>query len=313
VRRTLTAAGCQEAVTLSLIDPAYLAHLGLSSGDERTVTLQNPLAADRSVLRPTLLFGLLETARTNVRRQAPDVRCFEVGRVFVGQGDGKLAHEETRVGVLMTGLRGPRSWFSGAARADALDVKGVVDSVVEALERGEVGVDAVEAPYFEDGRGATVLVGGAEVGVLGELHPRVQAAFDLAAPVFFAELSLDRIEALPGRRIVHRPLPRFPGIARDLAVVVPAAVPAAAVDRVLRGVSNPCLKRVALFDVYAGEQVGAGRKSLAYSLWYQAEDRTLTDAEVNTMHAEVIERLRSTLDAEVRGADSDTPARDQNK
>jgi phenylalanyl-tRNA synthetase beta chain len=303
VRHTLAAAGCQEAVTLSLIDPAYLPHLGSSADNGHAVKLQNPLAADRSVLRPTLLFGLLETARTNARRQAPDVRCFEVGRVFLGQGPGQLVREETRVGIVMTGMRGRRSWFGGAARVDAFDLKGAVESVVEALERGEVSVDAVQAPYLEQGRGAAVLVGGVDVGVLGELHPRLQAAFDLAAPVFFAELSLDRIEAAPGRGIAHRSLPRFPGIARDLAAVVAAEVPAAEVERVLRSVPNPCLQRVALFDVYAGEQVGAGRKSLAYSLWYQAEDRTLTDAEVNAMHADAIERLRSILGAEVRGVD----------
>ena len=302
-RNTLTAAGCQEAVTLSLIDPAYLAHLSFTPNDERIVALQNPLAADRSVLRPTLLFGLLETVQTNVRRQAPDVRCFEVGRVFLGQGPGKLAHEETRVGLVFTGIRGRRSWFGGKARVDVFDLKGAVENVVEALMRGEVGVDAADAPYFEDGRGATLLVGGAAVGVIGELHPRLQAAFDLPAPLFFAELSLDRLEALPARPILHRPLPRFPGVARDLAVVVPAAVPVAEVSRVMRTVPNPCLRRVVLFDVYTGNQVGAGRKSLAYSLWYQAEDRTLTDVEVNAMHTEVVERLRASLGAEVRGVD----------
>jgi phenylalanyl-tRNA synthetase beta chain len=229
------------------------------------------------------------------------VRCFEVGRVFLGQGPGKLAHEETRVGLAFTGMRGRRSWFGGTARVDVFDLKGAVENVVEALMRGEVGVDAADVPYFEDGRGATLLVDGADVGVIGELHPRLQAAFDLPAPLFFAELSLDRLEALPARPILHRPLPRFPGVARDLAVVVPAAVPVAEVSRVMRTVPNPCLRRVALFDVYTGDQVGAGRKSLAYSLWYQAEDRTLTDAEVNAMHTEVVERLRASLGAEVRG------------
>jgi phenylalanyl-tRNA synthetase beta chain len=303
VRRTLTAAGFQEAVTLSLVNPAHLAHVGLAPDDRRVVTLQNPLAADRSVLRPTLLFGLLEALQTNVRRQTPDVRLFEVGRVFEAQGPGKLPLEETRVGLALTGLRAPRAWFAGKARADVFDAKGAVESVVEALGRGEVTVEPTEAAYLEDGRGATIAVQGIAVGVVGELHPTLQRAFDLPAPVYVAELSLDRLEAIPARPLVHRPLPRFPAVQRDLAVVVPATVAAVEVSRTIQAIPNPCLKRVVLFDVYTGGQVGAGRKSLAYSLLYQAEDRTLTDAEVNAMHGEVVARLRESLGAEVRGVD----------
>jgi len=302
VRRALAAAGYQEAVTLSLIDPAHLAHLGLEPGDPRVVAVRNPLAADRSVLRPTLLFGLLEAVQTNVRRQTADVRLFEIGRVFEGKGAGQPPREETRVGVVLTGLRTARAWFAPKARADVFDAKGAVETVVEALGRGEVEVEALAAPYLEEGRGATVIVRGAPVGVFGEIHPALQRAFDLPAPVFFAELSLDRLEAVPGRPLVHRPLPRFPAVLRDLAVVVPADLPAAEVSRVIQGIPNPCLRRVLLFDVYRGEQVGPDRKSLAYSLLYQADDRTLTDAEVNAMHAEVVARLRAVLGAEVRGA-----------
>jgi phenylalanyl-tRNA synthetase beta chain len=304
VRRTLAAAGYREMVTLSLIDPAYLAHLRWAPDDSRMVVLRNPLTVDRSVLRPTLLFGLLETLQTNVRRQVPDARLFEVGRVFRSAGLGKLAHEETRLGLLVTGFRGPRSWHSGKPRTDVFDVKGAVENVVEALGRSEVAVEAVDAPYLEEGRGATLLVEGTAVGVIGELHPRVQEAFGLPAAAFFAEVSLDGLDAAPAREIRHRPLPRFPGVERDLAVVLPVTVPAAEVARVMRAGANPCLRRVLLFDVYTGEQVGPGRKSLAYSLWYQAEDRTLTDAEVSAMHREVVERLRSSLGAEVRGLEA---------
>ena len=309
VRRALTAAGYQEAITLALVNSAYLPHAGLRIDDPRAVVLRNPLATDRSVLRPTLLFGLLEALATNVRRQTPDVRLFEIGRVFEARGPGDLPHEETQMGLVLTGLRGPRSWFAGKAPADVFDVKGAVESVVEALGRTDVTVDATEVPYLEEGRGAAVLVQGSPVGVLGELHPRVQRAFDLSAPVFVAELSLDRLEAIPARSVVHRPLARFPGVQRDLAVIVPVGLPAAEVVRAIQAVASPHLKRVVLFDVYAGEQVGAGRKSLAYSLLYQAEDRTLTDTEVNAMHAEIVARLQKSLGAEVRGADGEGEAR----
>jgi phenylalanyl-tRNA synthetase beta chain len=307
VRRALVGAGCYEAVSLSLTDPAHLRHLGLAEDDPRVVRLQNPLAADRSVMRPTLLFGLLEALATNVRRQAPDVRLFEIGRVFEGQGPGVLPREDTRVGLVLTGLRAPRAWYTARAKADVFDVKGLVESVVEAIGRGDVEVAATAAPYLEDGRAATVVVQGIPVGIMGELHPDVQKAFDLPAPVFVAELSLDALEALPGRVVRYRPLARHPGVQRDLAVVVGADVPAAGVTRAIEAIRPPWLRRVALFDVYQGAQVGPGRRSLAYALLYQADDRTLTDAEVNRVHAEVVERLRADLGVEVRGADG--PAR----
>jgi len=141
------------------------------------------------------------------------------------------------------------------------------------------------------------------VGTLGELHPAIQRAFDLPAPVVVAELSLDGIEAMPARPVQHRSLPRHPAVSRDLAVVVPVDVSAAAIDRAIHDLRVPWLRRAELFDVYEGAQVGPGRRSLAYGLVYQAEDRTLTDAEVNRVHAELVERLRTELGAEVRGAD----------
>ena len=124
VRRVLTGAGFQEAVSLSLIDPAHLRHLERSPDDPRVVRLQNPLATDRSVLRPTLLFGLLEALATNVRRQTPDVRLFEIGRVFEGRGAGSLPREETRVGLVLTGLRAPRAWHAPRARGGRLRREG---------------------------------------------------------------------------------------------------------------------------------------------------------------------------------------------
>src|SRR5262245_36893097 len=303
VRRALTSAGCQETVSLSLTDPAYLRHIGLEPDDPRVVRLQNPLAADRSVMRPTLLFGLLEALATNVHRQAPDVHLFEIGRVFEGQGAGVLPREDTRVGIVLTGLRAPRTWYASRARVDLFDAKGAVEGIVEALGRGDVTVEPASPAYLEDGRAATIVVQGTPVGVAGELHPDVQKAFDLPTPVFVAEVSLGGIESLPHRVAQYRPLARYPGVQRDLAVVVSVDVAAAEVERAIEAIRPPWLKRVTLFDVYEGAQVGQGRKSLAYGLLYQADDRTLTDVEVNRAHAELVERLRAELGAEVRGAD----------
>ena len=260
VRRVLTGAGCYEAVSLSLTDPAHLRHLGLAPDDPRVVRLQNPLATDRSVMRPTLLFGLLEALATNVRRQAPDVRLFEIGRVFEGPGAGVLPREDTRVGIVLTGLRAPRAWHTPRARVDVFDAKGAVESLVEALGRGEVSVGSATAPYLEDGRAATVVVQGAPVGDRGR------------APSGRPE-GLRPVDAGLRRRAVAG---RDRGAARPRDPV-PAAGPSPGssagpggrgarwtwrrleVGRAIEAIRPPWLKRVALFDVYEGAQVGPGR------------------------------------------------------
>jgi phenylalanyl-tRNA synthetase beta chain len=214
-----------------------------------------------------------------------------------------LPREETQVGIVLTGLRAPRAWYATRARVDVFDAKGAIEGVIEALGRGEVGTEPATVPYLEDGRAVWVLVQGTRVGTVGELHPDVQKAFDLPGPVYVAELSLDAIEGLPSRVIQYRPLARYPGVQRDLAIVVSADMPSGEASRAIEAVRPPWLRRVELFDVYEGAQVGPGRKSLAYGLLYQADDRTLTDAEVSAVHAEVVERLKAELGAEVRGAD----------
>jgi phenylalanyl-tRNA synthetase beta chain len=157
-------------------------------------------------------------------------------------------------------------------------------------------------PYLEDGRSARLVVDGREVGWFGELALAVREAFDLPAPVFVAEVSLTALGALPPPVPRYQPLPRFPSVQRDLAIVVPAAVSAADVEARLRQMREPLLSRIALFDVYAGEQIGAGRRSLAWSLTFQAADRTLTDAEVNDVHARIVAEIGRHFAAEIRGA-----------
>lgn len=301
VRQALVGRGLREAITYSLVNPAHLPPFGFEPEDPRVVALRNPLSADRSVLRPSLLPGLLEAVALNSRRQLADVQLFELGRVFEAQGPGELAREETRLGVVMTGLRSPRSWHAPKARVDLFDLKGVVETTVEALGLGEVEVEPAGLPHLEAGRGVFAVVAGVRVGAFGELASRLGELFDLHAPVFVAELSLDRLAVLPARPVRHRPLPRHPGVTRDVAVVLPAEVPVAEVTRVIRETESPWLRTVQLFDVYMGGQIGPGLRSLAYSILYQAEDRTLTDAEVNAAHGEVVDRLRRLLGAEVRG------------
>ncbi len=302
VRRALVGAGLAEAITMSFVDPGRLGLLGWDPASAALLALRNPLSRERSVLRPTLVAGLLELVAGNRRRQSADVRCFEIGRVFAPGGPEGLAQEDLRVGLALTGMRAPRSWYQEREEADLYDAKGLAEHVLLAL-----GVEAYEAcprdlPFLEAGRGAEFVVAGEPVGWFGEVSLPVREALDLDAPVHLAELSLDRLRGVPARAIRYRPLPRFPAVQRDVALVVAAEVPAADVTRAIRAVEEPLLRQVVLFDVYTGDQVPAGKKSLAYMLVYQADERTLTDREVDELHARIVARLRRELGATLRGS-----------
>ncbi len=155
--------------------------------------------------------------------------------------------------------------------------------------------------FLEPGRGGRLTVFGRDVGSFGELALPVREAFDLAAPVFVAELSLSTLLTLPPWIPRHQTLPRYPAVQRDLALIVPDVVTAGEVEAAIRAMRLPLLTRVVLFDVYAGDQIGPGRRSLAWSLTFQAPDRTLRDGEVNELHGRIVGELVKLFNAEVRG------------
>jgi phenylalanyl-tRNA synthetase beta chain len=189
---------------------------------------------------------------------------------------------------------------------DVYDAKGAAELVLGAAAgAGEVAVTPY-APgkgprYLEEGRAAALTAGGSEIGWFGEVALNVREAFDLPAPLFLAEVSLTALLALPRREIRYEPLQRFPAVQRDLAVVVPAEVTAGQVEAALRAMKLSLLSRITLFDVYEGGQVGAGKRSLAWNLTFQAADRTLTDKEVNDLHARIVAEVGRGFAAEIRG------------
>jgi phenylalanyl-tRNA synthetase beta chain len=308
VSAQLAAASLSECISYAFVDPDRLHRMGWTK-DSELIALQNPLSRERSVLRPSLLPGLLEALSTNANHQISDARIFEVGHVFSPRREGDVdrpAHEELWVSLALTGLRQPRAWHASRERVDVFDAKGMAELVLMAA--GVRGWDAAPWPdgghpqHLEPGRGGRFLMGNQDLGVFGELALPVREAFDLDAPVFVAELSLSTLLTLPPWVPVYQPLPRYPAVQRDLALVVPDAVTAGEIEMAIRGMRLPLLTRLVLFDVYAGDQIGPGRRSLAWSLTYQAPDRTLRDSEVNDLHGRIVQELATRFDADVRGA-----------
>ena len=303
----LAAAGLYECISYAFVDPDRLDRMGWTE-TSGLIALQNPLSRERSVLRPSLLPGLLEALATNANRQITDARIFEVGHVFAPRREADVdrpAHEELWVGLALTGLRQPRAWHASRERVDVFDAKGMAELVLTAA--GVRGWDTAPWPegehphYLEPGRGGRLLTGNQDVGLFGELALPVREAFDLDAPVFVAELSLSTLLTLPPWVPLYQALPRYPAVQRDLALVVPDVVTAGEVETAIRGMRLPLLTRLVLFDVYAGDQIGPGRRSLAWSLTFQAPDRTLRDSEVNDLHGRIVKELAQRFNADIRG------------
>ena len=273
VRQLVASRDYQEIVSYAFVDERWEADF---AGNADPVRLINPIASQMSVMRSTLIGGLVDTLCGNLNRKQPRVRVFEIARVF-NKADEGFAQPE-KVAALAWGARVPEQWAERAERVDFYDVKADVEALL--FPRAAEFRRAAH-PALHPGRAAEVLVDGAVVGVLGELHPRWVQAYDLpSAPVLF---ELD-FAALQSRTPVKaRAVSRFQGVRRDLAFVVAEAVDAAGLLSTLRKVAGPLVTEVALFDVYRGKGVEEGKKSLALRVQLQAMDRTLNDEDVEAV------------------------------
>ena len=311
----LVGAGLSEAVGWSFTRPAVLTRLGLP---DAVVPLENPMSEDQSVMRTTLLGSLLDALRRNRSRGFEDVRLFECGAVYLPRAaagdladaptgnpwypatDPELPVERMRLAALMTGHVRPASWGDRAPQAvDLFAAKGVLEALATAL-RVDLRVEpGAGEPYLHPRRAATVVIGETSAGWLGELHPSVAAAWDLAGVAGF-ELDLGVLAGAALGVARYEDLTSFPAVRQDIAVVVADDVPAAQVLATLREAGGALLRDAEVFDVYRGAQVGEGRASLAVRLEFRAPDRTLTDDEVAGRRAKIVAALRDRVGGELR-------------
>ncbi len=292
-RRILTGLSLNEAQGQTLISEksANLVTTDLAA-------LQNPLSSDMDALRPSLLPGLLDSLRHNLARKNNDVALFEVGRVF-GKGG---AREERRVAIALTGRRSPLFWAGDdrEARFDIHDLKGLLEEFFEQFGlRGMSYVRRTEstALYLES---ATIHLGKQTLGELGLLLPALAKRLDLRDAVLLAELNLDLLLARRNPAKTLKPLPAFPTIRRDVAMLVPEATTHDAVLDTVRQTKPQNLESVELFDIFRGKNVPEGQKSMAYAFTFRSAERTLTDAEVNTAHEKLVEQFKHKLQAVIR-------------
>jgi phenylalanyl-tRNA synthetase beta chain len=313
VRDLLSLAGLREVINYRLTTPEAEARLdapGLPSGLPQTsyVTLANPISADKASLRHTLLNGILENVVANARHTDRQ-KLFEIGSVFLPAPGVPLPDEPRHLGIALTGPRDVLGWQDAPESRknqpamDFFDLKGVLQSLADGLRLPRTSLDFKPEVHgsYHPGRCAALLLNGKRIGFAGEVHPLVLRAYGLEGVVVAAELDLDVLLAdLPEVDQVE-PLTNQPAVYQDIALVVSDATPASAVENAIREAGGALLRRVELFDVYRGDPIPPGKKSLAYSLTYQADDRTLTDAEVAKVHASIARAVERRLEAKVRG------------
>jgi phenylalanyl-tRNA synthetase beta chain len=305
LRDLLVSAGLQEVITYGLTMPEREQPLGLVRSEY--VRLVNPISSERVVMRQTVLAGVLEVAAANLRH-TDDVRLFEVGPVFLTRPGEKLPDEPRRLALVLTGNRQTAFWEDGTEgpasnkALDFFDLKGVIEVLTTDLHLPDVRYRPATAVYLHPGRAAELVLSGRSAGTFGELHPTAAETFGLGGRVVLAaELDLEALKGAVPSRYTYTPVPRFPPALRDIAVVVDDAVPAERLVAEIRSGGGELLRQVRLFDLYRGGSIPAGKKSMAYALTYQAEDRTLTDKEVDRAHKKIEDHLVRVLNAQIRG------------
>ncbi len=295
-------AGLNETVTYAFADVRDAERLDWRFADgEMPVELVNPISEEQGMLRWTLAPGLVRSASNNQRRGVTDIHLYEMGVVFLARDGCKQPEETLAVGGLLAGSWNRPDWNDPAEPLGFFDGKGVIESIMEELHVPSWQVRAADQAWLQPGRSAEVMLGERIAGWLGEVHPRVLAAYEVEGPVTLFELAVPVFVQAAQAVVEYVEVPRFPAVNLDLALLMDEDVTTEQVMTVMRRAGKKMLESVRLFDVYTGEGIPAGKKSLAFSLAYRLPDRTLTDDEVHGVHERLVAKVCSTLGAEVRG------------
>jgi len=306
VQDLLANLGLQEIISYRLTSPEAEARLlpaGAKTEPLDYITLRNPIAVEKRVLRRTLLTGVLEALERNIRLK-DRLQFFEIGPVFLPREGRQLPDEPARLAIAVSGRRYPAAWDQQTGQnIDFFDLKGILAALLKALHITDWSIVSAQHPTFHPGKCGRLIAAGKEIGLLGELHPAVKDNFHfLEAPILAADVDLQALYDSSPSDFNASAIPAYPPVIEDLALIVPEEVPSARIEALMRKTGGFLLKEVVVFDIFRGEQIGKGRKSMAYRLTYQAPNRTLTDQDVGKLRDRIIKKLEKDLSAQVRKA-----------
>ena len=305
VGQILRACGLNETLSYAFAAPGDLERCGMTDeGRGVPVKIMRPLVAEQSEMRRTLLPGLLTSVAYNEAHGSENVHLYEIGTLFHGRENASLPKERQSVAGVLSGAWGDITWNQKYLPLRFFDGKGIVEELLAQLRVEKVRFRPAEGEgygFMQPGRGAEVLAGGTVLGWVGEIHPEVREAFDIAAPVVAFELSLDALLRVARDQGAYAGFSTYPSVDVDLAIVVDESVTYETLVQRLTSAGGKLLRDVRLFDVYRDEErVGAGKKSMAFALTYRADDHTLTSDEVERVHGKLVTKVCKAVDGEVR-------------
>ncbi|AST06516.1 phenylalanine--tRNA ligase subunit beta [Anoxybacillus flavithermus] len=299
VRRYLEDVGLFQAITYSLTNEAKATMFALETAEP--IRLALPMSEERSVLRQSLVPHLLEVASYNRARQVENVAVYETGAVYLSKGDNELPNEKERLAGVLTGVWHAHMWQGEKKAVDFYVAKGILDGLFALLGvENRIEYKQAKREHLHPGRTADILLDNKTIGFVGQLHPVVQKEYDLKETYVF-ELALTDLLNAEVEDIRYSPIPRFPSITRDIALVVDEHVVAGELQKAIIEAGGELLKDVSIFDVYKGDRLPEGKKSIAFSLRYYDPERTLTDEEVTNVHEQVIKAVEQQFGATLRG------------
>ncbi|MBR1739154.1 MAG: phenylalanine--tRNA ligase subunit beta [Ruminococcus sp.] len=299
VRNALTAMGLNQIETFSFISPKYFDKIGLPADSKlrETVTIMNPLGEDTSVMRTTILPSVLEVAARNYSYRNPDCYIFELGNEYIPVEGEVLPEEPVRLAI---------AFYDTKPGADFYTAKGMIEGLLRTVgiddaqfERAEAGCGFDEVCAFHPGRTAVIKIDGEAVGIFGELHPRVMESYGIGERTYAAKINIPELMQLSNERRTYKPLPKFPATTRDISVVCADELPAAELEKAIKKAVGGILESVTLFDVYKGEQIEAGKKSVSYSISMRSHEGTLTDEQADKAMEKAVKELGA-IGAELR-------------
>jgi phenylalanyl-tRNA synthetase beta chain len=294
--------GFSQAINFSFVSgrewEKHAPLLGFDSLD--AMRISNPISEDTTLMRPHLLMGLLYNVETGIRRFVDDIRMFEVGKAF-GKSFVEGHFEEPRLGFVMYGRRLPGNWSEGGGPVDFYDAKGVAESILRLLGSDPFHfVPAASRPFLDPGKSTEIVKDGNVIGWVGGVRRELLSALEIPGQTFYGEIRIRAAQSFPPT-VQYRAIPKFPPVFRDVACIFPESVPVGDVLSMVRELS-PEIREAQVFDVFTGEKIGAGRKSVAFRVRIQAEDRTLTDAEVHSIHTKIVNLLENRFGGAIRAS-----------
>ena len=308
IRQILPGFGFCEAINYNFIRKDACERLGIEGSDKRTrmVEILNPISDQMSVLRTSLLPGLLESMARNTAQQVDTLQLFEIGKTFFDVAPGEQPEEVEVVGGVITGYRLDQTWYSKKEAVDFFDLKGVVQGLLDALQISGVvyeRTDAETCPYFESGYGAKVVKDGQVLGVLGKIASRVGTAFGLKQDAYVFELDMNSLEKSVPAAVQAVGLPKFPSISRDMTFIVSKRVEVGAMMEAISAFAQKqgLIEDYSLFDVFEGQNIGEDNKSLSFRVVYRSASKTLTEKNIKKIHDQLSQKLISDFNAGLPG------------